>query len=62
MTFMLNVQMAHILTKFCSILESLCEVQTKLPKPVSTYVLVQCLKTLGFESWGKPKCSTYLKF
>lgn len=46
MTFMLNVQMAHILTKFCSILESLCEVQTKLPKPVSTYVLVQCLKTL----------------
>ena len=49
-------------TKFCSTSEGSCEAQTELPKPVFTYVLVQCLKALWLESQGKPRCSTCLKF
>ena len=53
--------MSHISTKFCSTSKNSCEAQTELPKPVFTYVLVQCLKTLWLESQGKPRCSTCLK-
>ena len=57
-SFMLSIriQMSHISTKFCSTSESSCQAQTELPRPVFTYVLVKCLKTLWLEFQGKPRC------
>ena len=39
----------------------LSEAQIKLPKPVLTYVLAQCLTNLELEFQEKPRCSTCLK-
>ena len=40
------MQMCHISLKICSSSEGSSEAQIKLPKPVLTYVLVQCLTNL----------------
>ena len=41
--------LCHISLKICSSSEGSCEAQIKLPKPVLTYVLAQCLINLWFE-------------
>ena len=48
------MQMYHISLKICPSSEGSSEAQTKLPKPVLTYVLVQCLTNLWLEFQEKP--------
>ena len=55
------MQMSHISLKICSSSEGSSEAQIKLPKPVLTYVLAQCLNNLWLEFQEKSRCSTCLK-
>ena len=48
------MQMCHISLKICSSSEGSSEAQFKLPKPVLTYVLVQCLTNFLLEFQEKP--------
>ena len=56
------MQMSHISLKICSSsAEGSFEAQIKLPKPVLTYVLAQCLNNLWLEFQENSMCSTCLK-
>ena len=53
---------SHISGEIYLTSERTCEVQIKLPKPILTYVLAQCLNNSQSDFQLNPRCSTCKKF